>query len=46
MPGRPEVTTRRSTVEKVIAPEKVGVRVVAVLLIKLVRESESTVRLK
>ena len=36
MPGRPELPARRSTVEKVIAPEKLGARVVvAALLIKL-----------
>ena len=35
MPGRPELPARRSTVEKVIAPEKLDTRAVAALLIKL-----------
>jgi len=36
MPGRPELPARRSTVEKVIAPEKLSARAVAALFIKLV----------
>ena len=41
---RPELPVRRSTVEKVIAPEKLGARVVvAVLLIKLVVKVDAKV---
>ena len=44
MSGRPELPARRSTVEKVIAPEKLGARVVvAVLLIKLVVKVDARV---